>query len=72
MAKKLLSDILKHRTDTIEYRAIKQQLMKVAQSGKNEYRQLSISDKTVVMLQNEGIKVEKITEFNYEKFKLSW
>lgn len=46
--------------------------MKVAQAGKNEYRVLKIEDKTITMLQNEGISVEKINEFGYEKYKLSW
>jgi len=73
MSKKtLLSDTLRKRTDTIEYRSIKSQLMKVAQAGKNEFRILSISEKCITQLQNEGIEVKTVTEFNYEKYLLSW
>lgn len=72
MPKKTLATILKERTDTIEYRAIRKQLMNTAQNGKNEYRILRITDKTIILLQNEGIQVEKITEFGQTKFLLSW
>lgn len=72
MPKKLLSQLLKERTDTIEYRAIRKQLMIKAQNNGSDYRIMRISDKTIIMLQNEGIKVEKITEFNTVKYLLSW
>lgn len=72
MPKKTLATILKERTDTIEYRAIRKQLMNTAQNGKNEYRILRITHKTILLLQNEGIQVEKITEFGQDKFLLSW
>lgn len=70
--KKLLSTILKERTDTIEFRAIRKQLFTVAQNGKSEYRTLSISPKTITMLQNNGITVDKINEHGYETYKLTW
>lgn len=72
MPKKPLATILKERTDTIEYRAISKHLMNTAQNGKNEYRIMRITDKTIVLLQNEGINVEKITELGCSKFLLTW
>lgn len=72
MPKKNLATILKERTDTIEYRAIRKNLMNTAQNWKNEYRILRITDKAIVMLQNEGINVEKITELGCSKFLLTW
>lgn len=72
MPKKTLATILKERTDTIEYRAIRKQLMIKAQNRSNEYRVISLQDRTITMLQNEGISIEKITEFGQDKFLLSW
>lgn len=72
MPKKTLATILKERTETIEYRAIRKHLINTAQNGKNEYRIMRITDKTIVLLQNEGIHVEKITELGCSKFLLTW
>lgn len=72
MPKKTLATILKERTDTIEYRAIRKQLMIKAQNRSNEYRVISLQDRTIIMLQNEGINVEKITELGCAKFLLTW
>jgi len=70
--KKTLSTILKERTDTIEFRAIRKQLMIVAQNSKAEYRTLSIQPKTITMLENNGITIEKVNEHGYEAYKLTW
>lgn len=72
MPKKTLATILKERTDTIEYRAIRKHLMIKAQNRSNEYRVISLQDRTIIMLQNEGIKIEKITEFGQDKYLLTW
>ncbi len=72
MKRKLLSTILKERTDTIEYRAIRKHLMTAAQNNKSEFRILKITDKTIIQLQNEGLAVERINEFEHEKWKISW
>lgn len=71
MAKKLLSQILRERTETIEYRKIKSQLMKLAQNEKTEMLILKITPETQVMLQNEGIKIERIND-GWDKLKLTW
>ena len=70
--KKLLSTILRERTETIEFRAIRKQLLVVAQNTGTEYRTLHIQPKTITMLENNGIKVEKVNEHGYEVFKLTW
>jgi len=70
--KKLLSTILKERSDTVEFRSIRKHLMICAQNEKFEYRIIKIQPKTITMLQNNGITVEKITENSYEVYKLSW
>lgn len=70
--KKTLATQLRERTETIEYRAIKKELLKVAQNRGNEFRRLYIEPDTVTRLQNEGLTVEKITEHGFEKFKISW
>jgi len=72
MAKKLLSQLLRERTETIEYRKIRGQLMKLAQNEKTEMLIIKISPETQIMLQNEGIKIEVINDFGYDKIKLSW
>lgn len=72
MAKKLLSTILKERTETIEFRAVRKNLMVAAQNNKSNYRIIRLSSKAIMQLQNEGITIEKITEFNQEKYLLSW
>lgn len=70
--KKTLSTILRERTDTIEFRAIRKHLMTCAQNEKSEYRTLAIQPKTITMLQNNGIDVKKVNENGYEVYKLSW
>ncbi len=70
--KKLLSTILKERTDTIEFRAIRKNLMVCAQNEKFEYRTLKLQPKTITLLENNGIKVEETEEHGYKAFKLSW
>jgi hypothetical protein len=45
--KKTLRTIFIERTDTIDYRAIKKQLITVAQNGGNSILQLSIESKTI-------------------------
>lgn len=72
MAKKTLAAILQERTDTVEYRSIKQKLMKVAQNKGNEFRVIFIEQKTINQLQNEGISVTKVNEFGYDKYLLKW
>jgi hypothetical protein len=69
---KLLSTILKERTETIEFRALRKQLMICAQNEKTEYRVIRIQPKTITMLQNHGINVEKSKENGYEVYKLTW
>lgn len=56
--KKTLKNILLHHTETIEYRAIRKQLMVVAQNGGNVFYRFHISDKTIIQLQNEMLTVE--------------
>jgi len=70
--KKTLNTILKERTETIEFRAIKKQLMNVAQNRGTFLLRLTIAPETVTMLQNELLTVEKIKDHGYEKFKISW
>lgn len=78
MKKKSLSNILLERTQTIEYRDIRKQLMSIAQNNKNNdpekncYRIVYIKQETIIKLQNEGLTVEKINEYGYEKYKISW
>jgi len=70
--KKNLLTLLNERIETIEYRAIKSELMKAAQNKRTEYRRIYLQDDTIMRLQNEGIKVTKINEFGTDKFLLSW
>lgn len=70
--KKDLAQRLRERTETIEFRAIRSKLYQAAQDKKDEYRILHITQETIVMLQNEGIKILKLKEFGYPVFKLSW
>lgn len=70
--KKNLATILRERTETIEFRAIRKGLMTAAQNGKNEFRKLIIQPKTIIMLENNGIEVKKVNEHGYETFLLSW
>lgn len=70
--KKTLNTTLKERTDTIEFRAIRKQLMTVAQNGGNQLLRIKIEPKTITMLENELLTVEKIKPHGYETFKISW
>jgi len=70
--KKTLKNILLERTDTIEYRSIRKQLMNIAQNGGNEYYRISIQDKTITQLKNELLTVELIEDHGYKKYKISW
>lgn len=70
--KKTLSTILRERTDTIEFRAIRKALYVVAQNSKSEYGTLRIEPKTITMLQNNGINVEKINENGYDLYRVTW
>lgn len=70
--RKTLNTILKERTETIEFRAIKKQLMNVAQNKGTFLLRLYIEPNTITLLQNELLTVEKIIEHDYEKFKISW
>ncbi len=70
--KKTLKTILLERTDTIEYRAVRKQLMTVAQNGGNQLLRMNIEPKTVTQLQNEMLTVELIEDHGYKKYKISW
>lgn len=70
--KKTLAQKLREHTNSIEFRAIRSNLYKNAQDKKYEFRKMHISPETIIMLQNEGIKVQLIKEFNYSVYKLSW
>lgn len=72
MKKKTLNIILKNHTETIEYRAIRKQLMNVAQNGGNKLLRIAIKPETITMLQNELLNVEEIEEHGYKKYKISW
>jgi hypothetical protein len=71
-AKKLLSTVLKERTESIQYRAIRKELMNIAQNGKNVYLILRMDQYSQTRLQNEGITIEQINEGGWDKFRLSW
>lgn len=70
--KKTLNTILKSRTETIEFRAIRKQLMGIAQNGGNFLLRLRIEPNTITMLENELLTVEKISPHGYETYKISW
>lgn len=70
--KKLLSTLLNERTESIEYRAIRSNLIKTAQQGKNEFRLMRIGGYALTRLSNEGINVTKINEFGFDKYLLTW
>lgn len=70
--KKTLNNILTERTRTIEFRAIRKQLMNVAQNGGNSLLRLQISPETIIMLQNELLTVEQVEDHGYKKYKISW
>ena len=72
--KKTLAMQLRERRETIEYRALRARLNAVAQdkNRKQEYRVLHMQPETIIKLQNEGIVVQKITEFGCDKYLLTW
>lgn len=72
--KKNLAARLRERTETIEYRSIRAKLNAIAQNKnvKQEYRALTLQPETIVMLQNEGITIQSINEFEYTKLLLTW
>lgn len=70
--KKTLNTILTERTKTIEFRAIKKQLMNIAQNKGTQMLIMSIQPDTITMLQNELLTVEQITDHGYKKYKISW
>lgn len=70
--KKTLNNILRDRTNTIEFRAIRKQLMNVAQNRGTYLLRIKIEPETIVMLQNELLTVQKINEHGYETYKISW
>lgn len=72
--KKLLSTVLRERTESIEYRAIRKQLMVLAQNRKTEMLILKskMTDHALNTLQNEGITIKLINEFGHDKYLLSW
>ncbi len=71
MPKKLLSEILIERTETIEFRAIRTQLMKFAQNKKRQFHILHIGEPALTMLRNEGLTIERIND-GCEKWRISW
>lgn len=72
--KKLLSTILRERTESIEYRAIRKQLMVQAQNRKTSFLVLKakMNDHAITQLQNEGITVKLIDDHGFQKYDLSW
>ena len=70
--KKLLATRLRERTETIEFRAIKKQLMNVAQNRGTQLLRFKIEPATILMLENELLTVEKINEHGYETYKITW
>lgn len=72
MPKKLLSQILRERTETIEYRKVRGQLMKYAQNEKTSFRILKLKPEPIVQLQNEGITINEVNEPSYKVYELSW
>lgn len=70
--KKNLASRLRERTETIEFRKIRTGLQNAAQNKRDEFLIISLQPETIIQLQNEGIRVERIVEFGYPKYKLSW
>lgn len=70
--KKLFSAKLRERTETIELRKVKTALMQAAQNSKREYLILNLKPETIVALQNDGINIERFTEFGTAKYRLTW
>jgi len=71
-AKKILATVLRERTESIGYRKIRSLLMNQAQNEKTYCLLIKVDDYSLTRLQNEGIKIEKITDFGTQKFRLSW
>lgn len=74
MPKKLLSDILNERSESVNYRKIRKELMNLAQNNRNEFIILKskMDDYSATRLRNEGIQFAFFSEFGYDKIKLSW
>ncbi len=72
MPKKLLSTILKERTESIEYRDIRSQLMTLAQNNKSELFRIRIGQYALDRLRNEGLTIELISDFGTDKYRVSW
>ena len=74
MSKKLLSEILHERMDSVIYRKIKKTMFQLSESKKFDMLILpaNIDDYAITRFQNEGITVTKIIDFGHEKYKLSW
>lgn len=72
MPKKLLAEILRERTETIEYRSVRNNLMKQAQNNKNTFRILKMKPETRIQLENEGIAITEIDEKSFSVLELSW
>lgn len=70
--KQTLANILRIRTTTIEYRAIRKQCMNVAQNRGTQVLLMHIEPHTLTMLQNEMLTVELIEDHGYKKYKISW
>lgn len=70
--KKTLNTLLKERTRTIQFRAIRKQLMNIAQNRGTSLLLMSIEPDTITMLQNELLTVEEIEDHGYKKYKISW
>lgn len=63
---------LRERTETIEFRKIRAALNVAAQNRQTQYLVLRIDQPTILMLQNEGLIVDKINDHGCEKYKISW
>lgn len=74
MAKKLLSEILHERMDSVIYRKIKKTMFQLSESKKYDLLILpaNIDDYAITRFQNEGISVETVHDFGYTKYRLSW
>lgn len=72
--KKLLSDILNERSESVKYRKIRSELFKCAQNNKNEFlvATKNIDDYAITRFKNEGITVREVVEFGYNKIMLKW
>ncbi len=74
MPKKLLSEILHERMDSVIYRKVRTLMVQLAQNGKYDLLILpaNIDDYAITRFQNEGIRVEAVEDFGHTKYRLSW